>query len=65
MATNFGLKFYETSAKTNINIQKIFYDMAKDLTAKVINLSTKYIWDCFNVKIIVGRGEETNSGRKY
>lgn len=34
MATNFGLKFYETSAKTNINIQKIFYDMAKDLTAK-------------------------------
>lgn len=36
MATNFGLNFYETSAKTNVNIQKIFYDMAKDLTEKVI-----------------------------
>ncbi len=35
MATNFGLKFYETSAKENINIQKIFCDMAKDLTERV------------------------------
>lgn len=34
MATHFGLNFYETSAKENINIQQVFYDMARELTIK-------------------------------
>ena len=35
MATHFGLKFFETSAKANININQIFYEMAADLAEKV------------------------------
>lgn len=35
MASKFGLSFYETSAKNNINIETIFHEMASILVIRV------------------------------
>lgn len=35
MAINHGLKYFETSAKENINLDKAFYEMSKDIFYEV------------------------------
>jgi len=39
MAINYGLKYFETSAKENINLDKAFYEISKDIFAEVNNLN--------------------------
>jgi hypothetical protein len=32
LADEFGIKFFETSAKNNINVEKAFFEIARDVT---------------------------------
>jgi GTPase SAR1 family protein len=51
MAINHGLKYFETSAKENINLDKVFYEISRDIFSEVnINRYVK-IWLIIRYKL--------------
>ena len=41
LATEFNMKFFETSAKSNINVEKAFFEIARDVVKRLHELKEK------------------------
>ncbi|KAH7295078.1 hypothetical protein KP509_27G031300 [Ceratopteris richardii] len=41
LANEYGLNFYETSAKTNMNVDNVFFTIARDIKQRLSEASTK------------------------
>ena len=41
MADEYGIKFFETSAKNNINVEKAFFEMAKEVLKRLTEQDAK------------------------
>lgn len=50
IANEYSIRFLETSAKANINIDKAFYDLAESILAKVMPISQ----NCMFMHVIIG-----------
>lgn len=65
MAANFNLKFHETSAKEDINIQKVFYDIARDLTEQEENNNSSFSASTQRINITNGQSSENSYSNSY
>ncbi|KAK8459177.1 hypothetical protein SEVIR_2G094466v4 [Setaria viridis] len=41
LADEYGIKFFETSAKTNLNVNQVFFSIARDVTQRFVETNTK------------------------
>ncbi|KAH7293101.1 hypothetical protein KP509_28G011900 [Ceratopteris richardii] len=41
LANEYGLNFYETSAKTNMNVEQVFFTIARDIKQRLSEAATK------------------------
>ncbi|CDP20877.1 unnamed protein product [Coffea canephora] len=41
LADNYGIKFFETSAKTNLNVEEVFFSIARDIKQRLADTDTK------------------------
>ncbi|KAJ8636899.1 hypothetical protein MRB53_011166 [Persea americana] len=41
LADEYGIKFFETSAKTNLNVEQVFFSIAKDIMHRLAEADTK------------------------
>jgi Ras-related protein Rab-8A len=61
LARELGIPFLEVSAKSNINIDTAFYNLAADIKKRIIDTSKT---DPSSSNVPVGRGAPTESGGK-
>ncbi|KAJ6794579.1 uncharacterized protein M6B38_300375 [Iris pallida] len=41
LADEYGIKFFETSAKTNLNVEQVFFSIARDIKQRLAESETK------------------------
>ncbi|KAK8478346.1 hypothetical protein V6N13_144552 [Hibiscus sabdariffa] len=41
LADEYGIKFFETSAKTNLNVEEVFFSMARDIKQRLVDTDSK------------------------
>ncbi|XP_078445145.1 ras-related protein RAB1BV isoform X1 [Wolffia australiana] len=41
LADEYGIKFFETSAKTNLNVEEVFFSVARDIKQRLVESDTK------------------------
>ncbi|KAK1266600.1 Ras-related protein RABE1c [Acorus gramineus] len=41
LADEYGIKFFETSAKTNFNVEQVFFSVARDIKKRLIETDSK------------------------
>lgn len=41
LADEFGIKFFETSAKTNLNVEQVFFTIARDIKQRLAESDSK------------------------
>ncbi|MBA0747902.1 hypothetical protein Gogos_004775, partial [Gossypium gossypioides] len=41
LADEYGIKFFETSAKTNLNVEEVFFSIARDIKQKLADSDSK------------------------
>ncbi|KAJ6850549.1 uncharacterized protein M6B38_259465 [Iris pallida] len=41
LADEYGIKFFETSAKTNLNVEQVFFTIARDIKQRLAESETK------------------------
>ncbi|KAH7685688.1 Small GTPase protein, partial [Dioscorea alata] len=41
LADEYGIKFFETSAKTNLNVEQVFFSIARDIWQRLAETDTK------------------------
>ncbi|RWR86034.1 ras-related protein RABE1c-like protein [Cinnamomum micranthum f. kanehirae] len=41
LADEYGIKFFETSAKTNLNVEQVFYSIARDIKQRLAETDTR------------------------
>ncbi|XP_014619803.1 ras-related protein RABE1c-like isoform X2 [Glycine soja] len=41
LADEYGIKFFETSAKTNLNVEEVFFSIARDIKQRLADTDTK------------------------
>nr|AFK40683.1 unknown [Lotus japonicus] len=41
LADEYGIKFFETSAKTNLNVDEVFFSIARDIKQRVADNDSK------------------------
>ncbi|KAJ0963577.1 hypothetical protein J5N97_028699 [Dioscorea zingiberensis] len=41
LADEYGIKFFETSAKTNFNVEQVFFSIARDIKQRLVESETK------------------------
>lgn len=41
LADEYGLKFFETSAKTNLNVEQVFFTISRDIKQRLVDSDTK------------------------
>ncbi|XP_020702300.1 ras-related protein RABE1c isoform X2 [Dendrobium catenatum] len=42
LADEYGIKFFETSAKTNLNVEQVFFSIARDIKQKLAESDNKH-----------------------
>ncbi|RCV10182.1 hypothetical protein SETIT_2G091700v2, partial [Setaria italica] len=53
LADEYGIKFFETSAKTNLNVNQVFFSIARDVTQRFVETNTKQpeFWESTTITI--------------
>lgn len=41
LADEYGIKFFETSAKTNLNVEEVFFSIARDIKQRLADTDNK------------------------
>ncbi|CAH9125195.1 unnamed protein product [Cuscuta epithymum] len=41
LADEYGIKFFETSAKTNMNVEEVFFSIARDIKTRLVESDSK------------------------
>jgi Ras-related protein Rab-8A len=41
LADEYGIKFFETSAKTNLNVEQVFFSIARDIKQRLADTDNK------------------------
>jgi len=56
LARHYGIRFFETSAKSNINVKEAFYAISKDIKKRLMDSNTKQEPGGGNIVIKPGGG---------
>ncbi|POO02420.1 hypothetical protein TorRG33x02_014040, partial [Trema orientale] len=58
LADEYGIKFFETSAKTNLNVEEVFFSIARDIKQRLADTDSRVEPQTFRIK---PQGQEQNS----
>ncbi|KAF9132193.1 GTP-binding protein [Mortierella sp. 14UC] len=61
LADEFGIKFLETSAKSNIGVEEAFYSIARDIKKRMIDTQTNQTQNT-NTLVVEDRGNKAGNG---
>eukprot|EP00899_Mesostigma_viride_P009616 jgi/Mesvir1/18656/Mv17156-RA.1 len=64
LADEFGIQFFETSAKSNINVDKAFCTIARDIKARVAEMAEATRQESVAVKLEKGKANAKNNKKK-
>nr|CAB3474755.1 unnamed protein product [Digitaria exilis] len=62
LADEYGIKFFETSAKTNLNVEQVFFSIARDIKQRLSETDSKPEDRVVNIK--QDQGAEASSSQK-
>ncbi|KAJ3680828.1 hypothetical protein LUZ60_015317 [Juncus effusus] len=64
LADEYGIKFFETSAKTNLNVEQVFFSIARDIKQRLAESDSKPEERTININPAVQASQESSSTQK-